>query len=90
MLKKFEDVFHLLRIRQYYKNVMIFVGIFFSQNLFDTLLYFNLLIGFILLCCVSSFNYIINDIKDIEKDKSHTEKLKKKPLASDNHRSCQE
>ena len=82
MLKKFEDVFHLLRIRQYYKNVMIFVGIFFSQNLFDTLLYFNLLIGFILLCCVSSFNYIINDIKDIEKDKSHTEKLKKKPLAS--------
>jgi len=82
MLKKFESVFHLLRIRQYYKNVMIFAGIFFSQKLFDTALYFNLLIGFILLCCASSFNYIINDIKDIEKDKSHTEKLQKKPLAS--------
>jgi 4-hydroxybenzoate polyprenyltransferase len=82
MVKKIREIFHLLRIRQYYKNVMIFVGIFFSQNLFDTSLYFNLLVGFILLCCVSSFNYIINDIKDIEKDKSHTEKLKKKPLAS--------
>ncbi|MBY8983720.1 MAG: UbiA prenyltransferase family protein [Candidatus Lokiarchaeota archaeon] len=82
MLKKIKDVSHLLRIRQYYKNMMIFVGIFFSQNIFTTKLYFNLLIGFILLCCVSSFNYIINDIKDIEKDKSHTEKLKKKPLAS--------
>ena len=82
MLKKIKDVSHLLRVRQYYKNVMIFVGIFFSQKLFTTSLYVNLLIGFILLCCVSSFNYIINDIKDIEKDKSHTEKLAKKPLAS--------
>ena len=84
MLKKIKDVSHLLRIRQYYKNIMIFVGIFFSQKIFTASrpLYFNLLIGFILLCCVSSFNYIINDIKDIEKDKSHTEKLAKKPLAS--------
>jgi 4-hydroxybenzoate polyprenyltransferase len=82
MLKKIRDILHLLRIRQYYKNIMIFVGIFFSQNLFDTTLYFNLLIGFILLCCVSSFNYIINDIRDIEKDKTHPEKLEKRPLAS--------
>ncbi|MCK4779907.1 MAG: hypothetical protein KAT57_06965, partial [Candidatus Lokiarchaeota archaeon] len=82
MVNKIKSIFHLLRVRQYYKNMMIFVGIFFSQNIFTTSLYFNLLIGFILLCCVSSFNYIINDIKDIEKDKSHTEKLAKKPLAS--------
>ncbi|MHA2009430.1 MAG: UbiA family prenyltransferase [Promethearchaeota archaeon] len=61
---------------------MIFVGIFFSQRLFETHLYFNLLVGFILLCCASSFNYIINDIKDIDKDKLHIEKLKKRPLAS--------
>jgi 4-hydroxybenzoate polyprenyltransferase len=61
---------------------MIFVGIFFSENLFERSLYFLLFIGFILLCCASSFNYIINDLKDIEKDKLHTEKLAKKPLAS--------
>ncbi|MFW9895829.1 MAG: UbiA prenyltransferase family protein [Candidatus Thorarchaeota archaeon] len=82
MLKKIKHIFNLLRVRQYYKNVLIFVGIFFSQNLFNLSLYFELIIGFIVLCCVSSFNYIINDIKDIEKDKSHMEKLEKKPLAA--------
>jgi 4-hydroxybenzoate polyprenyltransferase len=34
------------------------------------------------LCCASSFNYIINDIRDVEADKQHPEKMKKKPLAS--------
>jgi len=61
---------------------MIFVGVFFSERLFEVDLYFNLIIGFILLCCTSSFNYIINDLGDIEKDKNHPEKIKNKPLAS--------
>ncbi|MFX0042342.1 MAG: UbiA family prenyltransferase [Candidatus Hodarchaeota archaeon] len=82
MTSKIRDILYLLRIRQYYKNVMIFVGIFFSERLFETSLYFPLIVGFILLCCASSFNYIINDIRDIKTDKKHPEKLKKKPLAS--------
>jgi len=82
MVNKIKSIFHLLRVRQYYKNVMIFIGIFFSQRLFEISLYFTIIIGFILLCCASSFNYIINDLRDIEKDKTHPEKLRKKPLAS--------
>ena len=82
MTSKIRGIINLLRIRQYYKNVMIFVGIFFSERLFETSLYFPLIVGFILLCCASSFNYIINDIRDIKTDKKHPEKLKKKPLAS--------
>ena len=82
MTSKIRSILHLLRIRQYYKNMMIFVGIFFSERLFETSLYFNLIIGFILLCCASSFNYIINDIRDIKNDKKHPEKLRKKPIAS--------
>jgi len=73
---------HLLRVRQYYKNVLIFIAIFFSERLFDFSLYIPLLLGFVILCCASSINYIINDIIDIKNDRNHPEKLKKKPLAS--------
>ena len=44
MPSKIKSFFHLLRVRQYYKNVLVFVGIFFSQNLLDISLYFNLFI----------------------------------------------
>lgn len=79
---KLKAILNLLRIRQYYKNVLIFVAIFFSEKLFNITLYPNIILGFILLCCASSINYIINDIKDVEKDRTHPEKEKKKPLAS--------
>lgn len=82
MALKIRSILTLLRIRQYYKNILIFVSLFFSKNLFNFSLYFTLILGFILLCCTSSFNYIINDIIDIENDEKHLEKLKKKPLAS--------
>ena len=55
---------------------------FFSRRIFEPSLYFPLFLGFVLLCCASSFNYIINDIIDVEHDKKHQEKMKKKPLAS--------
>jgi len=82
MTNKIKNIIKLLRFRQYYKNALVFVGLFFSENLFDFSLYIQLILGFILLCAASSINYIINDLKDIEKDKRHPEKLKKKPLAS--------
>jgi len=82
MLNKIKSIFYLLRVRQYYKNVLVFVGIFFSQKLFEITLYFALSIGFITLCCTSSINYIVNDIRDIKKDRMHPEKMRKKPLAS--------
>ena len=71
---KLKAILNLLRIRQYYKNILIFVAIFFSKKLFDFTLYPNIILGFILLCCASSINYIINDFKDVEKDRTHQEK----------------
>jgi 4-hydroxybenzoate polyprenyltransferase len=82
MPSKIKSIINLLRCRQYYKNTLIFWGAFFSESLLDFSLYPILILGFILLCCASSINYIINDIRDIEKDKKHPEKLKSRPLAS--------
>jgi len=80
-MSKLSDLFGLLRIKQWYKNVVIFISLIFSFNLFNSKLFFLILLGFFVLCFVSSSNYIINDIMDIEKDKYHPEK-KNRPLVS--------
>ncbi|MHA1168762.1 MAG: UbiA prenyltransferase family protein [Candidatus Hodarchaeales archaeon] len=75
-------VIKLLRPYQYYKNVLIFLGFIFARELIhwsDHLI--PLLIGFIGLCSVSSLNYVLNDLKDIQNDKLHPEK-KNRPLPS--------
>lgn len=82
MVSKIRSLLSLLRVRQYYKNGLIFFGLFFSENFLNFSYYLSFIIGFIVLCCASSINYIINDIKDINDDKNHPEKIKKKPLAS--------
>ena len=72
----------LLRINQWYKNIIIFLPLVFSLQLF---LYESVLfsvLGFIALCFVSSAGYIRNDIKDIESDKLHPTK-KERPLPSE-------
>ncbi len=71
----------LLRVRQWYKNVLIFLPILFAVQLFDVDAFRMTIIGFFALCFISSTNYIINDIVDIERDKLHPEK-KKRPLAA--------
>lgn len=82
MKNKIKNILTLLRFRQYYKNLLILVGAFFSVNILNFSIYPSILAGFVVLCCVSSITYIINDLKDMEDDKKHPEKIKKKPLAS--------
>ena len=81
MIDHIYNYIKLLRPQQYYKNTLIFLGLIFSKKLFNTSLYFPLILGFITLCLISSTNYIINDLKDLEKDKKHPEK-KSRPLAA--------
>ena len=76
-----KDYFNLLRPYQWYKNLVIFIVIIFSGNLFDINFLFLTIIGFISLAMISSVNYILNDFIDIKKDKYHPEKSLR-PLAS--------
>jgi len=78
---KIRDILGLLRVGQWYKNVVVFIPLVFSFNLFGVNLFIINLLGFFALCFMSSSYYIINDLKDIEKDKNHPEKYKR-PIAS--------
>ena len=80
-MSKITSYITLLRPQQYYKNLLIFLGLIFSRNLLEYELYPSLILGFFALAFVSSISYIINDWKDIEADRNHPEK-KFRPLAS--------
>ncbi|MHA1519959.1 MAG: UbiA prenyltransferase family protein [Promethearchaeota archaeon] len=80
--KKFTGIYELLRVHQYYKNLIIFVGLFFAGELGNFSLYPKLFIGFLVLSMTSSIVYILNDLRDIEADKLHPEKKESRPLAS--------
>jgi len=70
----------LLRLHQYYKNLVIFIAILFTGNFFHINDLRLTALGFVALCLVSSANYIINDIHDRKEDRRHPRK-KNRPIA---------
>ncbi len=77
----FVDLIKLLRPMQWYKNLVIYLALIFTKNLFNLDAFLLVTLGFISLCLISSANYIINDIVDRKKDQIHPEK-KHRPIAS--------
>lgn len=71
----------LMRPKHYIKNFLIFFPLVFSGNLFDLKLLFPTIIAFFAFSFAASIVYVINDIRDKEKDKLH-EKKKNRPIAS--------
>lgn len=71
----------LMRVHHYLKNVLIFLPLIFSQNLFDGDLFRKTILGFLSFSILSSIVYVINDIQDVEKDRRHSTKCKR-PIAS--------
>lgn len=71
----------LVRAKHWFKNILIFLPIFFSMNLFNIVDLSICMIAFVIFCISSSIVYVINDISDVEKDRMHEVK-KNRPLAS--------
>ncbi len=76
-----KDIVNLIRVRQWYKNIVIFLALFFSGNVLSLEYLLLVFFGFISLCFISSAGYIVNDMKDIQKDRAHPEKCSR-PLAA--------
>ena len=80
-MNKISSVISLLRVQQWYKNIIIFFGIVFALELVSPANIFVSILGFIALCLITSAGYIRNDILDLQQDKIHPEKCKR-PLPS--------
>jgi len=70
-----------MRPKQWTKNGFVFAGILFDQQLFKPDPFARVLLTFVLLCLASSAIYIVNDLVDIERDRTHPKK-RNRPLAS--------
>lgn len=79
-MPRIKDYLNLFRVKQFYKNLVIFIALIFTIPSITLSNVISALLGFIVLCFITASYYIINDIHDIEKDKNHPEK-KNRPIA---------
>ena len=77
------SLLQLIRIKDWLKNIIIFLPVIFSGNLSNYDKYPELILVFFIFCFSASFIYILNDIVDIKEDRLHSFKKKRKPLAND-------
>ena len=64
----------LMRPKQWYKNLLLFVGVVFAKELGDPNLLFLAILGFLAFCALSGSVYTLNDIIDRERDRGHPKK----------------
>ena len=70
-----------LRPKQWTKNLLLFVGVIFSQHLSDMALLQRAMAGFVAFSLLSGSVYVLNDLMDVEADRQHPKKCKR-PIAS--------
>jgi len=69
-----------MRPRQWTKNLALFVGLVFAQQLFTLASFERASVAFVVFCLASSCVYIFNDLLDLERDRQHPIKSQR-PLA---------
>lgn len=72
----------LIRVKQWVKNGFVIAPLIFTGEFIDPTAVRSTILATILFCLASSATYIVNDIRDIERDKLHPKKSKSRPLAS--------
>ena len=82
-LGEMQGLIKLVRPKQWVKNSFVFAPLIFAGEFLHPNSIYSTLFAAFLFCLAASTVYIVNDLKDIEKDRIHPEKSKKRPLASD-------
>jgi decaprenyl-phosphate phosphoribosyltransferase len=76
------EVIRLIRVKQWVKNGFVLAPLLFTGKFTDAIAVRDTVIAFILFCLASSATYIVNDLKDIDRDRLHLKKSKSRPLAA--------
>ena len=71
----------LMRVHHYIKNALIFAPLVFSGDFFRGDMLLSGALAFLAFCFLSSAVYVVNDIRDVEKDRLHPTKCRR-PIAS--------
>jgi 4-hydroxybenzoate polyprenyltransferase len=70
-----------MRPRQWSKNLLVFAGLIFSQSLGDPRAVGRVSLAFAIFCLLSGSIYLLNDVADAERDRTHPQK-RLRPVAS--------
>jgi len=81
-LGEIQGLIKLVRPKQWVKNSFVFSPLIFAGEFLHLDSIYSTLLAAFLFCLAASAVYIVNDLQDIEKDRIHPEKSKKRPLAS--------
>jgi 4-hydroxybenzoate polyprenyltransferase len=73
--------FRAMRPHQWSKNFLVFVPILTAQAVFDVTAWIATMVLFAAFCAVASSIYLVNDVLDIESDRSHPRK-RNRPIAN--------
>ncbi|MFA5688350.1 MAG: UbiA family prenyltransferase [Kiritimatiellales bacterium] len=72
-----------LRVRQWIKNILVFVPMILAHRLTEPALYINAVLAFFAFSCMASAIYVCNDLFDLNSDQHHPRK-KFRPFAAGN------
>lgn len=73
-VNKLKIILKAMRVHQWLKNILIFVPVFVSSLYLDPAVWGNAIIGFILFSLLASATYLLNDLLDLEADRTHPRK----------------
>jgi 4-hydroxybenzoate polyprenyltransferase len=75
------DLVVSLRPQQWTKNFLVFAGLIFSQSFQRPGLVLRVLLAFVLFCVLSGSTYLVNDVLDADRDRTHPQK-RHRPVAA--------
>lgn len=76
------NLIRLMRPKQWVKNGFVLAPLIFSGKFLDLTAISHELLATVLFCLAASSVYVINDIQDVERDRRHPTKCKKRPIAN--------